>query len=268
MKTLFPVYLLLAATALCQSPAYQSPIYPRLRLTDGSDLYQRLMASDYVVIGRVTKLETPDERLSKEEKAKRFGPSFNLSQVKPNSLTTISIDAPLCRNADFLPGAPLVADFPKEAQVFITWGELPALDDVHYIETLVLGEKYLLFLMKDPKQAEIVKRYELNPDVTYYRAVDQNRGHHSIAEGDGEGKERRPRHAIRRGRDIPMPSRADGQYDRQAARARIFEVFGGPNGARHGRNRHPEAHRGGRRGKKDTVGPGTLSQNSRVWRRW
>ena len=176
MKTLFPVYLLLAATALCQSPAYQSPIYPRLRLTDGSDLYQRLMASDYVVIGRVTKLETPDERLSKEEKAKRFGPSFNLSQVKPNSLTTISIDAPLCRNADFLPGAPLVADFPKEAQVFITWGELPALDDVHYIETLVLGEKYLLFLMKDPKQAEIVKRYELNPDVTYYRAVDQNRG--------------------------------------------------------------------------------------------
>ena len=72
MKTTLPVNLLLAATALCQTPGYQSATYPRLRPTDGSDLYQRLIASDYVVVGKVSKVESPDERLSTEEKARRL----------------------------------------------------------------------------------------------------------------------------------------------------------------------------------------------------
>ena len=42
-------------------------------------------------------------------------------------------------------------------------------------EFLLTGSEYLLFLRRDPKQEEIVSKYELDPKLTYYRGFELGR---------------------------------------------------------------------------------------------
>jgi hypothetical protein len=175
MRMLLAVFAL-AAAAQCQSTAYQSPTYPRLRPTEGSDLYQRLVASDYVAIGTVSKGEGRGERLSDEETASRLKDPRGLGNFKVGSLSTIALEGPVCRGTDFLSPIQGTTDPGKEVHVFVSQEEGPLPYDGHYVEALLPGERYVLFLRKDPKQAEMIKEYELDPDVAYYRTVDQDRG--------------------------------------------------------------------------------------------
>jgi len=155
--------------------------------TDGSDLYAHLAASDYVFVGTVVEMKPASERLSQEERDRRW--RSGVGAIKSGDVFTISVDEPLCAKTDWgqVQRAP---NFIKEVRIFMRYEDLFS-NSVHGRNSegaLTPGWKYLLFLKPNPQQREDVDAYELDRDVTYYRAVQGYRGALRLPDGTAEAK--------------------------------------------------------------------------------
>jgi hypothetical protein len=66
-----------------------------------------------------------------------------------------------------------------DKQIYIfkpAWDQATSLDDPDPVDEYVPGGKYLLMLKRDPEAESNVKRFALNADLTYYRALGRARG--------------------------------------------------------------------------------------------
>jgi hypothetical protein len=162
---------------------------------DVDDLYARLAESAYVVKGRVlaaeaVSLRTPSPAVQVGPHEWRLHYSLNSGGV----FFTVAVEEIICRQEDLAiaPSAP--APSPSLVHVFYSLGEpqstLSKFDPYRHNrrEFLLPGREYLLFLYAPSGQDMLVKTYNLEPGVTYYRTVEGERG--AVALPDAASPER------------------------------------------------------------------------------
>jgi hypothetical protein len=179
MKLVFPVLALFAGeVALGQlRPAQTRP--------DLDDLYTRVSESVYVIKGRVVGGKGAGSRvvpLSKEDVEKTMKGISVRTSVEPGGfLFTVAVDQTVCRQSDFAAGAAQIEAPTGLLHIFVPSGEPPVqsvLDSRrHFLsEFLQPGREYLLFLRMDPGKERLFSRYQLDPNLTYYRTYEGDRG--------------------------------------------------------------------------------------------
>jgi len=176
---ILPVALLAALAAPCQPPVRRTP-WP----ADGdySDLFDRVKASDYVAVVKVTKLDwilgrQSSEQIEQLRQAEARKDSSGLAPVRSPSgggpLYTLSVTRTVCRQGDFRMGGEESQDIAGPFHIFLPWKE------VGYTHTdsehLVLGDSYLVFLRKDPAET-LASSYDIDTIQAYYRAHQGERG--------------------------------------------------------------------------------------------
>src|SRR5271168_158678 len=126
---------------------------------DLDSLYERIVASQYVVTGTVLKTEA----------ARRWKPpgdsslSINLEDLSGGRLLTIAVDNTVCRQSDFAPDG-LRTGPGDEVNVFVA-------EDEPLTDVLIKGARYLLFLKAREHQAALTRNFTLDPAHAYYQAV-------------------------------------------------------------------------------------------------
>jgi hypothetical protein len=191
MKLAFPVLALLASeVALGQlRPAQTRP--------DLDDLYTRVSESVYVLKGKVVGGKGAGSRvvpLSKEDVEKAMKGIPVHTSVEPGGfLFTVAVDQAICRQSDFAAGAAQIEAPTGLLHIFVPQGE-PPVQSVrdprrHFLsEFLQPGREYLLFLRMDPGKERLSSRYQLDPNLTYYRTYEGDRGAVALADaGHPEG---------------------------------------------------------------------------------
>lgn len=153
---------------------------------DPSDLPDRMLGSEMIVIGTVRQYDpvllrkTSDPR---EAQSNTSPAELNLStDIVLGTLITAEIDQVLCekdnystRTTDARPGGPLSAG--DTVHVFFPHGELlPIMDGNDNPETLAMSHQYLLLLERDRNTEANLAKYELDPKMTYFRAVQKGLG--------------------------------------------------------------------------------------------
>lgn len=128
------------------------------------DLYKRLSASRFVVVGTVLEYGLVSER----------GAPPSIDSHIGGSLYTIGIERTLCRHEDFASrttGSPSIV--PKEVQIFVPYRPM-----VYGKEHLEPGQRYLLFLVvpEQKDQNEWTHDFDLDPKGIYYRGEELARG--------------------------------------------------------------------------------------------
>jgi hypothetical protein len=163
---------------------------------DSNDLYRRAAASRFVVIGTVVKTEGIAKRLSQSdvEKMKRptaSGTHVSLDGVVGGSLYTVEVENTLCRESDFRPSA-TQTNPTKTVSIFLPRDE-PMFKDGHQRATLVVGQRYLLFVVPSPEQErqKWIQAFQLDPKNDYYRTEQSSRGvvpvqQHQVASMKGQ----------------------------------------------------------------------------------
>ncbi|MEP7352140.1 MAG: hypothetical protein ABI824_02810 [Acidobacteriota bacterium] len=142
---------------------------PSLGSPNAKDLTQRVAASDYVIVGSVTKLDMAHS-LTMEERVRRVLEAKDLSQDGDHAyIWTIHVDSVLCRNSDFHPENTPSRDLGKDIYLVRPMAE-PETVGSQRVEFLQQNRKYLLFLHVDPKKNENSGKYHLDPAWGYYRA--------------------------------------------------------------------------------------------------
>jgi hypothetical protein len=137
---------------------------------DQRDLYARAASSTVIIIGTVIKSEGRSERVPEAELQDRL----NKGTVRHGSLETIQVDEIVCRQSDFDSQAPTPVDTRQPFYMFVPFDE-SGLPDGQYREELLPNRQYLL-LLTDVDSAAMSKTYQLDPDRTYYRGEEHNRG--------------------------------------------------------------------------------------------
>ena len=133
------------------------------------DLYRRAAASRFVVVGKVIKLDgVADRAWNRPMMDENFG----------GYLYSIAIEKTVCRQADF--SAPVnVVDAPPLAEADpVVYLLSPYKPMVPGVESLELGQRYLLFLVLPDRQQQ--KKWTdslyLDPLKVYHRGEEQARG--------------------------------------------------------------------------------------------
>src|SRR5437868_6217036 len=128
------------------------------------DLYKRLSASRFVIVGTVLRHELVAER----------GAPPSIDSNIGGSLYTVEIERTLCRHEDFR-SQPAVSSsiVPKEVRVFVPYWPL-----AYGKEHLEPAQRYLLFLVvpERKEQMEWTHDFNLDPNGIYYRGEEQARG--------------------------------------------------------------------------------------------
>lgn len=179
MKLVLPVLAFVAGeVALGQlRPAQTRP--------DLDDLYERVSESICVVRGRVASRKGAGSRvvpLSKEDVEKAMKGIPVHTPVEPGGfLFTVAVDQTICRQSDFAAGTAQTEAPTGLLYIFVPQGEQPvqSVRDPrrHFLsEFLQPGREYLLFLRMDPAKERLFSRYQLDPNLTYYRTYEGDRG--------------------------------------------------------------------------------------------
>ncbi len=165
----------------------------------------RLAASDYVVIGTVTKLDLVKTRLYKQqltqmENLANVGRDISAIWAASDwgtslTLYSMTVESTLCRQSDFHPGQ--VA--PREpSEIYFFSPVSPNLDAGHRDEVLRVGSRYLFFLGRDTEVSERLARFDLDLSQNYYRVLNHSDGAIELAQtNNGE--------PIKRDTDLSRP---------------------------------------------------------------
>ncbi len=150
-------------------------------------LYDRVSRSAIVVQGKI--VEQQFVRKRGVPAVVREGPTgyrtADIDDITGGRLYTVDISVPLCRQEDFIPGMEQKRKLQNTMQVFVSSDPFrdsdlfPGIDAG--IEQLFKGGEYLLFLFPYPRQEELQKKYELGPEVTYYKVFDGYFGARELA---------------------------------------------------------------------------------------
>lgn len=143
---------------------------------DTNDLYLRAAASRFVVIGTVTKTDGVSRRMT-PELLHRVKAEGDLSLALGGVLYGIRIENVVCRQTDFESEAHTPLEAPQTAYMFLPQDE-PLFVNGHRKETLLQGQRYLLFLVAAPPQVQRkwVALFQLDPKQNYFRGQDLSRG--------------------------------------------------------------------------------------------
>lgn len=159
--TLFALGVLAIASAQIDTP----PIPPE---RDVRDLYRRVAASRFVVVGTVVESEGVTKRMTPEvtEKART-----DLGAALGGSLYRIRVEDVVCRQSDLAPAVTGAAEVPQVLGIFVprTFATFPD-------EVLLPQRRYLLFLVVPREQEAWIKTFQLDPAQTYYRTEEGYRG--------------------------------------------------------------------------------------------
>jgi hypothetical protein len=174
-KTLAAAWIVLSIPAFCQIDYQPGP--------DRKNLYERVSGSEFVVTGLVIGGKGVIERqaLSEEELAAR-SVAGTMAMGDFGTLFTATVTGTVCRQSDLRPGSVEPAPLAGPVYLFVPNSEPywePSLFERYRQnpkEFLLTGSDYLLFLLRDPHQGEIVSKYKLDPKPTYYRAFENSRG--------------------------------------------------------------------------------------------
>lgn len=177
-RTLAAVYIALSSSAFCQMTPDQPPL-------DLGNLYERVSGSEFVVTARAASVKGVSERQTASEEeleAKlRADGTLLLGGGDFGYLFTATVTGTVCRRTDFRSGSSEPAPLAGPVYLFVPNSEplsTPSLFNPYrrnQKEFLLPGSEYLLFLRRDPKQEEIVSRYELDSKLTYYRGFELSR---------------------------------------------------------------------------------------------
>jgi hypothetical protein len=155
----------LVATARAQLDTESTP--PE---KDSNDLFARAAASRLVVIGTVIKSEGVPRRIPPQELEARL----KNGTARGGSLVTIRADETVCRQSDFDKNAPNVGEGSQLLYLFVPLDD-SNLPPGHYREVLLPQHRYMLLLQPlDPRS--LIADYQLDPDRSYYRGEEENRG--------------------------------------------------------------------------------------------
>jgi hypothetical protein len=143
---------------------------------DSSDLYRRAAASQIVVVGTVAASEGVSKRMT-DQLIQRVKAEGDLSLALGGTLYTIHPEDILCRQADFKTEMAKPLATPQTLYMFMARDE-PLFVDSHRKETLVVGQRYLLFLVAPPSHVlqNWISSFQLNPKYDYYRGEELSRG--------------------------------------------------------------------------------------------
>jgi len=178
MRIMFQVLAVLAAQASF-GQSRPVPTGPDL-----DDLYARVSESAYVVKGRVLDYKGVGKRFSLAPQETGWTPTgrtVNIEEEKGGILFTVATGETVCRQSDFAVAPSESPSSPGLVHIFVPRGE-PSVQsrfDSHrrvFSEYLRVGKDYLLFLRRDPRQAELASTYQLDPGLTYYRTYEGDRG--------------------------------------------------------------------------------------------
>jgi hypothetical protein len=128
------------------------------------DLYKRVSASRFVVIASVVSQNIVSQRGAPPSIDSNIGGMFY----------TLAVEDTLCRQEDFGPSAtPNLSRRLTDVQIFV-----PYMPPARGKEHLVLGQRYLLFLVEPERkqQKEWTHAFDLNPDHVYFRGDEMARG--------------------------------------------------------------------------------------------
>jgi hypothetical protein len=155
---------------------------------DSSDLYRRAAAGQLVVVGTVVASEGVSKRPT-EELVQRVKTDGDLSLMVGGSLYTIHIEDILCREADFKTEVSTPHPTPQTLYMFVARDE-PLYVDSHRREVLVVGQRYLLFLVPPPSQVvqNWISSSQLNPKHDYYRGEELSRGVVALSQDPNDSK--------------------------------------------------------------------------------
>ena len=165
---------------------------------DLEDLRTRVSESEFLVTGRLVELKSVLRRPSQPYKQSGEGVITVRVSSDENSgnLFTVAVRGTVCRQSDFAAGT-AQTETPAGGllSIFVPRGELPVQSELdgrrHSLsEYLAFGKDYLLFLRKDPRQAEMVSRYQLDPGLTYYRTYEGDRGAVELPDAAHQGQPR------------------------------------------------------------------------------
>ena len=133
------------------------------------DLYKRVAASRFVVVGTVSKDELVGTR----------GAPTSIDSDIGGNLYTVTIEDTLYRKEDLNSQSATSSISPNEVDVFVPYMPLASGK-----ERLELGQRYLLFLVvaEEDKQKEWTHTFTLDPQRTYYRGEELARGVIQIAQ--------------------------------------------------------------------------------------
>jgi hypothetical protein len=154
---------------------------------DSGDLYVRAAASRFVVIGTVVSTDGVSHRMT-PELLRRVKAEGDLSLAVGGSLYRIRVQSTVCRQADFSADAHTSSEAPQTAYVFLPRDE-PMFVNGHERETLLPGQRYLLFLAAAPSQVlqKWTELFQLDPKQDYYRGEELSRGVVPLFRQTGEG---------------------------------------------------------------------------------
>lgn len=153
----------------------QSPAGQRADMGQGK-LFRLASASDVIVIGTVIRAQGI---------AKRLDPSIkildDLSKTLGGRLYTISVEAVMCAQTDFIPGVARPNLAGKNIFIFIE-RDAPMYRDGNEREDFIVNARYLIALVAKPAQADLPVVYQLDAGQTYYRSLDGRNGVFSLAD--------------------------------------------------------------------------------------
>jgi hypothetical protein len=137
---------------------------------DSNDLFARAAASRLVVIGTVIKSEGVPRRIPPEELETRL----KNGTARGGSLVTIKADETVCRQSDFDKNAPKVDEGSQVLYLFVPLDD-STLSPGHYREVLLPQHRYML-LLQALDSRPLIADYQLDPNRSYYRGEEENRG--------------------------------------------------------------------------------------------
>lgn len=176
MKAYSSFTLSLLSIALTYVPARQIDTERISPEQDMGDLYLRAAASRFVVIGTIAKTDGVSQRMT-PELLQRVKAESDLSLTLGGGLYTIRIESTVCRQTDFEVDAYTSMEAAHTAYMFLPRDE-PLFVNGHRRETLLAGQRYLLFLAAVPPrvQQKWVELFQLDPKEHYYRGEELSRG--------------------------------------------------------------------------------------------
>jgi hypothetical protein len=166
----------IAATALLLSAPLAWGISASPTAPDYESLYQRISESAFVVRATLAQMEIRPLRVDPPDLLGKPGYEGLELVNKGAVLYTITIKEMLCRHSDWSPSEPGLKQIQGPVYILAPRTEPPFQKNAVYSnrfdvkEEFSPGTEYLLFLREDPRQAELGKIYEVDPNETYYRA--------------------------------------------------------------------------------------------------
>jgi hypothetical protein len=151
---------------------------------DLADLHERLAESTFVVTGRLLSRQPVMDTV--RPASWQVGPNLwatePLTFPRGGTLFTVAVGQVFCQKEDFDAAAPVQADAPRLLHVFVPFDGPQSAQSrfepqrLNAREYLMQDRDYLLFLYVMPRQDTLVKQYELDSKLTYYRTVEGQRG--------------------------------------------------------------------------------------------